>query len=74
MSRLSYLIESIEAELKNHGTLKAPITVEQLHGVSDKFKGIESFKRTTLMSFEDNKKLPGKIRVSTDERLYVILT
>ena len=66
--------ESIEAELKNHGTLKAPIFVEQLHGVSDKFKGIQSFNRTTLMSFEDNKKLPEKISVSTEERSYVIQT
>ena len=66
--------EAIEAELNNHGAVKAKITVEPLYGVSDKFKGIESFTRITSMTFESEKKLPGKLIIKTEESSHTIFT
>ena len=68
----------IETELKRHGIIKAPITVEPLYGVSEKFKGIESFTRTTSMSFQTDVKLPEKLVIklvtTTEESSHVIFT
>ena len=61
-------------ELKKHGIIKAPITVEPLYGVSEKFKGIESFTRSTSMSFQPQVKLPEKIVITTEESSHVIFT
>jgi len=64
----------IETELKKYGALKGHITVEPLFGISEKFKGIESFTRSTLMSFADEAKLPDHITVKTDEFSHLITT
>ena len=63
----------IEEELKQYGSIKGVIKIEDIYGLPEEFGKIESFNRTLSLSCDRKTVLPNNIKVKMNEREYEIL-